>query len=67
MSVLNKTLCGNHSLYRICKNPYNAYATLFGDKNHIMKCRFGTNGKSLAAGGKGVCEVSDGRVIDVEF
>ena len=47
----------------------NAEAVLYGDRGNIMKCRFhltdiiiGING-----GGFGICQMSDGRVIDIFF
>jgi hypothetical protein len=43
-------------------------AILFGDKGHTMKCRFRTEDElGLLSGGIGRCQVSDGRVIDVQF
>jgi hypothetical protein len=47
----------------------NAKATLSGNKGNIMKCRFNLTDSiiGLSSGGFGVCQVSDGRVIDVFF
>jgi len=49
---------------------YSGYveAVLFGDKGHTMNCRFRTpDSLGLLSGGIGRCQVSDGRVIDVQF
>ncbi len=47
----------------------NAEATLVGNKGNIMKCRFkvGDSIIGLSSGGFGVCQVTDGRVIDIFF
>jgi len=47
----------------------NAEATLTGDKGNIMKCRFKLTDSivGLSSGGFGLCQVSDGRVIDIFF
>ena len=47
----------------------NAEATLSGSKGNIMKCRFNLADSiiGLSSGGFGLCQVSDGRVIDVFF
>lgn len=47
----------------------NIEAVLFGNKNHTMKCRFRASDSTmgLPSGGIGMCQVSDGRVIDVQF
>jgi hypothetical protein len=47
----------------------NAEATLAGNKGNIMKCRFkvGDSIIGLSSGGFGICEVTDGRVIDIFF
>ena len=49
--------------------PGNVEAALFGRKGHAMKCRFRANNSfiGLPSGGEGRCQVSDGRVIDVQF
>ena len=47
----------------------NLQATLFGDRKHTMRCSFqyaDTSGYT-PEGGIGVCETSDGRVIDVQW
>ena len=47
----------------------NLQATLFGDRKHTMRCSFqyaDTSGYT-PEGGVGVCETSDGRVIDVQW
>ena len=42
---------------------------LFGDKGHTMRCKFQYADKSgfTTSGGVGVCETSDGRVIDIQW
>ena len=47
----------------------NAEATLAGNKGNIMKCRFKVADSliGLSSGGFGICEVTDGRVIDIFF
>lgn len=47
----------------------NIEAILFGNKGHTMRCKFHANNSfmGLPSGGEGRCEVSDGRVIDVQF
>jgi len=47
----------------------NIDAILFGNKGHTMKCRFRAANSliGLSSGGEGRCQVSDGRVIDVQF
>jgi len=37
-------------------------AVLLGDRGHSMRCRFQGNGS-----GVGVCQVSDGRTVDVQW
>ena len=47
----------------------NAEATLSGNKGNVMKCRFNLTDSiiGLSSGGFGICQVSDGRVIDIFF
>ena len=47
----------------------NIEAILFGNKGHIMRCKFRAANtlRGLPSGGEGRCQVSDGRVIDVQF
>ncbi len=47
----------------------NAEATLTGNKGSIMKCRFNLADSimGLSSGGYGICQVTDGRVIDIFF
>lgn len=47
----------------------NAEATLTGNKGNLMKCRFKLADSiiGLSSGGFGICQVSDGRVIDIFF
>ena len=47
----------------------NAKATLSGNRGNIMKCRFNLTDSiiGLSSGGFGLCQVSDGRVIDIFF
>ena len=47
----------------------NVEAILFGNKGHTMRCKFRTDNsfRGLSSGGEGRCQISDGRVIDVQF
>jgi len=47
----------------------NRDAVLHGDRGHMMKCRFKLTDVFLgiAGGGYGICQISDGRVIDLFF
>jgi hypothetical protein len=47
----------------------NAEAVLAGDRGNFIKCRFRLSDTiiGLSAGGSGLCQVTDGRVIDVFF
>jgi len=47
----------------------NNRAILFGDRGHSMNCSFQVVDPitGMSAGGVGVCQVSDGDVIDVQF
>jgi hypothetical protein len=47
----------------------NAEATLSGNKGNIMKCRFNLADSiiGLSSGGFGICQTTDGRVIDIFF
>jgi hypothetical protein len=47
----------------------NAEATLTGNKGNVMKCRFSLTDSimGLSSGGFGLCQVTDGRVIDIYF
>jgi predicted small secreted protein len=47
----------------------NIDAVLFGNKGHTMKCKFQAANSliGLPSGGEGRCQISDGRVIDVQF
>jgi len=49
--------------------PANIEAILFGNKGHTMVCRFRADNsvRGLPGGGEGRCQISDGRVIDVQF
>jgi len=49
--------------------PGNAKATLSGNRGNIIKCRFKLTDVIIgfSSGGFGLCQVSDGRVIDVFF
>ena len=44
-------------------------AVLFGDRKHSMRCKFQYVDSSgfTTSGGVGLCETSDGRVIDVQW
>ena len=44
-------------------------AVLHGDRGHMMKCRFKLTDvfMGIAGGGYGICQISDGRVIDLFF
>jgi len=47
----------------------NTHAVLFGNKKNTMKCKFRVSDPNigLPSGGVGICQISDGRVIDVQF
>ena len=47
----------------------NAEATLSGNRGNFMKCRFNLADSiiGLSSGGFGLCQVTDGRVIDIYF
>jgi hypothetical protein len=47
----------------------NAKATLTGDRGDIIKCRFRLADYIIgfSSGGVGLCQISDGRIIDVFF
>ncbi len=47
----------------------NAEAVLAGDRGNFMKCRFRLTDViiGLSAGGAGICQLTDGRIIDVFF
>lgn len=49
--------------------PGNAKATLTGSGGHTIKCRFKLADVIIgfSSGGFGICQISDGRVIDVYF
>jgi len=44
-------------------------AVLFGDRGHTMRCKFqyADSGGNTSSGGVGICETSDGKVIDVQW
>ena len=44
-------------------------AVLFGNRSHSLHCRlrYAAKGGFTSAGGVGICETSDGRVIDVQW
>lgn len=47
----------------------NAKATLSGNRGNVIKCRFKLTDVIIgfSSGGTGLCQISDGRVIDVFF
>ncbi|MDJ0818096.1 MAG: hypothetical protein QNJ58_17925 [Desulfobacterales bacterium] len=49
--------------------PANAKATLYSDRGNMIECRFKLTDVIIgfSSGGVGLCQVSDGRVIDVFF
>ena len=49
--------------------PGNSKATLSGSRGNLIKCRFKITDVIIgfSSGGTGICQVSDGRVIDVFF
>ena len=49
--------------------PGNAQATLTGNRGSTIKCRFDVTDIIIgfSSGGFGICQVSDGRVLDVFF
>lgn len=67
----NTAVSGNESASFEDVNQFegNAKATLSGSKGNIMKCRFNMADSifGLSSGGFGLCQISDGRVIDIFF
>ena len=49
--------------------PGNSKATLSGNRGNVIKCRFKITDAIIgfSSGGVGICQVSDGRIIDVFF
>jgi len=49
--------------------PGNSKATLSGNRGQVIKCRFKITDviMGFSSGGTGICQISDGRVIDVFF
>jgi len=49
--------------------PGNSKATLSGNRGNVIQCRFKIADTIIgfSSGGTGICQVSDGRVIDVFF
>ena len=49
--------------------PGNSKATLSGNRGNVIKCRFKITDAIIgfSSGGTGICQISDGRVIDVFF
>ncbi len=49
--------------------PGNVKATLSGNRGDVIKCRFKLSDVILgfSSGGFGICQISDGRIIDVFF
>ena len=47
----------------------NSMATLVGNRGNVIKCRFEITDviMGFSSGGTGMCQISDGRVIDVFF
>lgn len=47
----------------------NMQGVLFGDRKHTMRCKlqYADTGGFTTSGGIGICETSDGRVIDVQW
>lgn len=63
------TTTGNRLFNAVDAYNGNIEALLIGKKGHSMKCRFKLEKplRGFAGGGAGVCQVSDGRIVDVEF
>ena len=65
-----RTANGTGAAFNVVETPTgNMQCVLFGDRGHTMRCSFqyaDTRGDT-SAGGVGVCETSDGRVIDVQW
>jgi len=60
----------NAALFGIFENYTGSMqAVLFGDKGHTMRCQFQYADSSgfAASGGVGLCEISDGRIVDVQW
>lgn len=65
---------GNTTVYGTTFGTVESYsgnieAVLLGTNKHTMKCRFraADSMMGLPSGGVGMCQVSDGRVIDIQF
>jgi len=63
------TTTGNRLFNAVDAYNGNIEAVLTGKKGHSTKCRFKLEKplRGFAGGGAGVCQVSDGRIIDVVF
>jgi len=64
------TAYGTGSAFTVVKTyTGNMQGVLFGDRGHTMRCSFqyAASSGSTTSGGVGVCETSDGRVIDVQW
>ena len=61
---------GNNSSFAVVETyTGNVVGVLFGDRGHTMRCKFqyADSGGLTSAGGIGLCETSDNRVIDVQW
>ena len=70
--ALETTSTGSHqsgSFEAVQSFPGNSKATLSGNRGHVIKCRFKITDVIIgfSSGGTGICQISDGRVIDVFF
>ncbi len=56
-----------HEYAAIAEFPGNAEALLFGDRGTEMRCKFRLSDKVMGfkSGGYGLCETSEGHVIDI--
>lgn len=53
----------------VVENPGKVVASLTGDQDHVMRCRFDLlePGRGMDGGGLGECQTSNGGVISVSF
>jgi hypothetical protein len=59
---------GNSSAFGVIQTyTGNMWAVLFGDRNNTMQCKlqYADSSGYTSSGGVGLCETSDGRLVDV--
>jgi len=67
--VMEATLTDTNDFEAVQSFPGNTKATLSGNRGNVIKCRFQLADVIIgfSSGGTGLCQISDGRVIDVFF